>query len=338
MNEQQVKKIPKVELHCHLDGSIRLKTLRKLYELQGNPLMLSEEKLQRMTVAANRCSLTEYINCFRLVSAGLHTKEAIYLALLDLAEQAALENIIYIEIRLSPIHLVTTNFSMEEVAETLIDGSRVAEKVYSIKIGLIFCCMRRQSEQANLAVIDVAKKYLGKEVVAIDLAGDEGKYPTKDYQSLFSYASRIGMPYTIHAGETGDLTSVLLALEFGARRIGHGIALAQSKKVMERAAKQQVLLEMCPVCNIQTGAAQNWQSYPVELFHRNGIQICFNTDNRTVSNTTLTNEYLQVNQNSFTLSAEWILRQTEIALDYSFIDEDSKRMLKEKLILPNNII
>lgn len=333
MNEQHIKVIPKVELHCHLDGSIRIETLRKVYEIQGNPLGFSDERLQQMTVAAAHCTLTKYIDCFRLVSSGLHTKEALQLALLDVVEQASLENIIYMEIRLSPLHLRTVTFSMEEVAEALINACQIAEKHYSIKIGLIFCCMRRQLEKSNLAVINLTKKYLGMGVVAIDLAGDEGRYPTKDYQSLFTYASRIGVPYTIHAGETGNLSSVLTALEFGASRIGHGIALAQSQQAMEKAVKQEVLLEMCPVCNIQTGAAQNWQSYPVDTFIRNKLPICFNTDNRTVSNTTLTNEFLQVNQHCFALSEELLLKQAKTALAHSFTDDTTKQVLKKQLIM-----
>lgn len=336
MNKQQMKALPKIELHCHLDGSVRPKALRKIYESQGNPLALSDEVLQKMTVAAERCTLTEYIDCFRLVAAGLHTKEALQLALLDVAEQASSENILYLEIRLSPLHLASRNFCMEEVAEALIDARNIAEECFQIKISLIFCCMRRQLEADNLAVINLAKKYLGKGVVAIDLAGDEGKYPTKDYYALFTYASRSGIPYTIHAGETGSVTSVLTALDFGTKRIGHGIAFSQSYDALSAAVKQGVLLEMCPVCNIQTGAAKNWQSYPVELFQTNGLSICFNTDNRTVSNTTLTNEFFQVNQYCFALTEEWMFKQAKVALDYAFIDEDTKEKLRGQLGSPES--
>ncbi|ARM72397.1 putative adenosine deaminase [Listeria monocytogenes] len=307
--------------------------IRKIYEVEGNPLALSEEELHQVTVASKQCTLEEYIHCFRLVAAGLRTKRALQLALLDVAEQAALENVLYIEVRLSPLHLTTTTFSMDDVAEALIEAGEMAEKYYSIKIRFIFCCMRRQLENDNLAVIKLAKKYLGMGVVAIDLAGDEGKYPTSDYRSLFIYASQIGVPYTIHAGETGDVTSVLTAMDFGAKRIGHGIAIAQSIGAVELAVKQDILLEMCPVCNIQTRAAQSWQSYPVETFYKNKIAFCFNTDNRTVSETTLTNEFLQVDKNCYSISESWIQEQMKTALNYSFADEGTKAGLKKRLLL-----
>lgn len=331
MEKSQIKKLPKVELHCHLDGSIRKETLRKIYADQDNPLQLSDEALHQTITAAQQCSLTEYLSCFRIVSSGLHTKHALQLALLDVAQQAAEENVLYLEIRLSPLHLTAEKFSLEDVAEALVTAADIAERRYDIQLGLIFCCMRQQSESQNKLVIDLAKKFLGKKVVAIDLAGDELKYPTEGYSSLFIYASRLGVPYTIHAGETGSLQSVLTAIDFGAKRIGHGIALAQSQKGMEIAKKQEVLLEMCPVCNIQTGAAANWQTYPVAIFRKNNLAICFNTDNRTVSNTTLTNEFYQVDRNSYSLSEELILQQTKTALTFSFSDIKMKQQLLRRI-------
>lgn len=331
MREQSIKRLPKVELHCHLDGSVRAKTLQKIYAEQANPLPLSDEELQKAMTAAERCDLTEYLSCFRIVSSGLHTKSALQLALFDVAQQAAAENVLYLELRLSPLHLASDNFSLEEVAEALIEAAALAEDHYEIKIELIFCCMRRQPESVNRSVIDLAKKYLGQGVVAIDLAGDELKYPTKDYRSLFVYASRLGVPYTIHAGETGSLQSALDAISYGAKRIGHGIALAQSAQGIAQAVKHEVLLEMCPVCNIQTGAAPSWQAYPIERFQESGVAICFNTDNRTVSNTNLTNELVQVDQHCVSLSEKQILQQTRTTIDYLFTDEASKNDLRAKI-------
>ncbi|MBO0452625.1 adenosine deaminase [Candidatus Enterococcus murrayae] len=331
MEPLQMKRIPKVELHCHLDGSIRKETLRSIYVEQNNPLQLSDEALHQAMTAAERCDLTNYLTCFRIVSSALHTKQALQLALFDVVEQAVEENIFYLEIRLSPLHLATENFSMEEVAEALIEAADLVKVRYPIQIGLIFCCMRQQSDSQNKQVIDLAKKFLGKGVVAIDLAGDELKFPTRDYRSLFIYANRLGIPYTVHAGETGSLQSVLDAIDFEAKRIGHGIALAKSQKAMEKAQKQGILLEMCPVCNIQTGAVASWKEYPVKEFLENGLPISFNTDNRTVSNTTLTNNFLQVAQNCYSLSEKEVLKQVKTAIDYLFVDEENKQALQKKL-------
>ncbi|MDH6365783.1 adenosine deaminase [Enterococcus sp. PF1-24] len=330
MEAWQIKAIPKVELHCHLDGSIQRQTLREIYQEQGLPLKFSDEELNQLMIASKSCNLTEYINCFRIVAAGLHTKKALQIALLDVVQQAVSENIIYLEIRLSPLHLANADFSLEEVAEALIEACHLAEKQYPIKVRLIFCCMRRQLEKDNKKVIDLVKKYFGT-VVAIDLAGDESKYPTCEYQDLFSYASRLGIPYTIHAGETGDLQSALAAIDYGAQRIGHGIALMQSTEALATVAKENILLEMCPVCNIQTGAAKSWESYPAALFLEQGVAFSFNTDNRTVSNTTLTNEFLQMNKHCFKLSAAAILQQTKNTIKYIFAEEKVKQELMAQI-------
>jgi adenosine deaminase len=188
--------------------------------------------------------------------------------------------------------------------------------------------MRGQSEETNIEVIRLAKKY---HLAGVDLAGDELKYPTKEFKNVFLFAEKSGMPYTIHAGETGNLENVKVAIEFGAKRIGHGIALAQDQSMMEYVAKQEILLEMCPVCNIQTGAAKSWQEYPVTVFDEIGVKYCFNTDNRTVSNTTLTREFTDVAAHKQVINEDQVKAQTLQAIDYLFISETEKASLRNQV-------
>ncbi|MGM0125574.1 adenosine deaminase [Enterococcus sp. AZ194] len=323
---------PKIELHCHLDGSITPAVIKKMIDLSSSQLEITEEELLKKVRAPEKCqNLTEYLSCFPLVTSVLNTRTALKLALRDVMDQAAKENILYQEIRFSPKYLSTDDFSMEEVVESLVQAKSEVEADFSVSIGLIVCCMRGHEEATNLEVIRLAKKYQAYGIVGIDLAGNEIKYPTKDYQKLFSYAETVGLPYTIHAGETGNIENVRYALEFGAKRIGHGIALAKDRSLMKIAETKEVILEMCPVCNIQTGASANWLAYPTSEFDEMGIKYCFNTDNRTVSNTTLTREFTEIDQYKQTMNESKVKNQTLQAVDYLFLAEAEKQKLRERI-------
>ncbi|MCB5953307.1 adenosine deaminase [Enterococcus sp. BWT-B8] len=325
-------RVPKIELHCHLDGSITPKVIRKMYDLSSTPLNLTDEELKRKVSAPKKYqNLTEYLSCFPMVTAVLNTRTALKLALMDLMDQASKENVLYQEIRFSPKYLSSDGLSMEEVIESLVQAKSEIEDNYSISIGLIACCMRGHSEETNLEVVRLAKKYQKFGLVGIDLAGNEIKYPTKEYKKIFSYAETVGLSYTIHAGETGNIENVHYAIEFGAKRIGHGVALAKDRSMMKLAEEKEILLEMCPVCNIQTGASEDWGNYPTTLFDEMGVKYCFNTDNRTVSNTTMTREFTEIDKNKQKMSESEVKNQTLLAVDYLFITEAEKKNLRERI-------
>ena len=165
---------------------------------------------------------------------------------------------------------------------------------FQVHYGIIVCAMRNHSEEQNLAMLKCAREYLGEGVCALDLAGDESAFPTAQYRNIFREAKRLGMPYTIHSGETGSLENVREAWELGASRIGHGIALKKAPELMKAYARAGIGVEMCPTSNFQTKAAQSWQDYPLRQFLEEGIKVSVNTDNRTVSGTTMTRELTKV--------------------------------------------
>lgn len=327
-----IKQLPKVELHCHLDGSIRPSTLKKIYENSSELLMLSDEELLKAVRAPEKCNnLTEYLSCFPLVTAILNTPKSLKIALMDAMEQASQENLIYQEIRFSPKHLSTSTFSMEDVVESLVKAKKELQPFYPVEVGLIACCMRGQLDSVNLEIVRLAKKYQKYGIVGIDLAGNELKYATKDYKNIFLKAESLGIPYTIHAGETGSVENIKDAIDFGAKRIGHGIALSKDKVLLEKIAKQNILLEMCPVCNIQTRASDSWKDYPVSLFKEFGVNYCFNTDNRTVSNTTITREFEEIDVHKYPVTREEVNATTLQAIDYLFVSNVKKKDLKERV-------
>lgn len=277
-----IKEIPKIDLHCHLDGSLTLEMIRRYTGKDVTMDMLSVD---------DHCqSLTEYLEKFKLPleclqdSAGL--KEGAYTFLKDVAE----ENMRYIEVRFAPMLSIREGLSCSEVIESVIEGLEKGKKEYGVRYNVIVCAMRNHSLEQNRNMLYTAREYLGSGVCAMDLAGDESAYPTKEFLELFNEAKRLEMPYIIHSGETGSIENVRLAYELGARRIGHGVALIKDRELMGSYAKHGIGVEMCPSSNWHTKAISDWSDYPLKDYMDAGIKVSINTDNRTVSNTTLTKE------------------------------------------------
>lgn len=329
--------LPKVELHCHLDGSVDRETLKKIYCYNGEELPFSNDELDKLMIAPKKCrDLKEYLDAFPIVTRALHTNEALKLALYSLVKQAEAESLLYIEIRFSPWHLSTEIFSMEDVVESVLQSWDEISKTTSLEVGFILCLMRGRTEEINKEVVLLAHKYRENGIVGIDLAGNELKYATIDYRKLFDLACDLQIPFTIHAGETGNWQNISDAISFGAKRIGHGLACIYNEWTLNAVIEKQVLLELCPICNIQTGAIPSWGKYPIPIFNRRGVRYCINTDNRTVSNTTLANEYQKVSTNVSQLSLSELKKLNVQAMKYSFaskqmIDKVSEQILNYKI-------
>lgn len=283
MNFEQ---LPKIDLHCHLDGSLTKSMIERHLGRK-----LSEEML---TVSENCQSLTEYLEKFDLPVQCLQDEAGLEEGAYTFVEDIAKENMKYIEVRFAPMLSVHEHLSCERVIEAVGRGMERAKKDFGVRYGIIVCAMRNHSLEKNLDMLTCARAYLGQGVCALDLAGDESAYPTKNFRELFWKAIRMGMPFTIHSGETGNLENVREAYELGARRIGHGIALQQDPELMRAYAKAGIGVEMCPTSNFQTKAAGNWKEYPLLQFVEAGIKVSINTDNRTVSGTTMTQELKKV--------------------------------------------
>ncbi|MGN0241787.1 MAG: adenosine deaminase [Candidatus Weimeria sp.] len=218
--------------------------------------------------------------------------------------------------------------SPEDAVQASIEGLRCGEEKYGIRGSLILCAMRHFDLEKNLGTLALVKKYLGKGVCALDLAGAEALYPTAGFKELFAAAEKMNVPFVIHAGEAAGPESVRAALDFGASRIGHGIAVSGQSDLKQYLSENQTALEMCPTSNFQTKAVKD--SYPLREFLDAGLAVTINTDNRTVSDTTLTDD-LELATSLAHLSDRELVTIEKTAVKASFADEATKQKILEEL-------
>ncbi|MCA0754173.1 adenosine deaminase [Paenibacillus sp. N4] len=330
-----LERLPKIELHVHLDGSVRPQTLKELALEAGRPLTAySDAELEsRMKVNDSCGSLTEYLEKFSFVLPYLQTGEALERTAYELVEQAAAGRVRYIEVRFAPqLHRVT-GLTLEAVIRHVTEGLKRGEQHFGTVARAIVICLRSHPLEQNMAVIEEAARFHGKGVVAADLAGDEASYPPGLFRGLFGEARRLGLPVTIHAGEAGGADHVRVAvMELGASRIGHGVRIMEDASVMELVKEKQIPLEMCPVSNLQTKAVSAVADYPLRRYLENGILVTVNTDNMTVSDTTLQKEYELLLEHCG-LSIGQLVQVIMNGARASFLEPDEKARLIEKVTL-----
>lgn len=287
-------KMPKVELHVHLDGSVKASTIRELAESHADsPLPESDDELLSLMQAdPDTTSLTQYLSKFSFVLPFMQTAGAIERIAYELVEQAAQQQVRYIEVRFAPWLHTHQGLSIEDAIRHTLNGLRRGEEQFGTVARAIVICMRNHSFEQNIAAIEAASLFYTKGVVAVDLAGDEASYPAHQFAPLFERAKVLKLPITIHAGEAAGAFNVRAAVEeLGAMRIGHGVRMEEDPAVIELVKAKKIPLEMCPISNIQTKAVEGWASYPLRNYIEEGIIVTVNTDNMTVSDTTITKEY-----------------------------------------------
>lgn len=312
------KDLKKIELHLHLDGSVRVSTVEEI---------LNEKNLDnKMMVNRKTNNLTDYLTKFDLPIKVMQTKENLIRISKELIEDLDNDNVIYAEIRFAPIFHVNKGLTLEEVIEYVLEGLKNPK----IKTNLILCMMRNSSYEENKKIIDLAIKYKNKGVCAIDLAGDESKFPTSSFKDLFEYARDNNILFTIHAGEAGTITDIIDAINYGAKRIGHGVKAIENNEVIKTLKEKQIPLEICPTSNIQTCVVNNYQNHPIKQLNNKGVLITVNTDNRTVSNITLSYEYELLNK-YFDFTREEFIRFNINAINYSFLTQVEKNELLKKI-------
>lgn len=218
-----------------------------------------------------------------------------------------------------------------KVIEAVISGMEQGKKDFGIEYGVIVCAMRHHSTEDNMRMIKTAREYLGSGVCAADLAGAEALYPMSEFMDIFTETKKMGMPFTLHAGECGNPQNVIDSINVGAGRIGHGIAMRGNQEIRKMAKKAGIGIEMCPISNLQTKSVNSMAEYPMREFLDAGLKVSVNTDNRTVSNTSLTKE-LEFIQKNYGIRDEEILQMMKNAIDTAFADDSIKdkicKMLK----------
>lgn len=330
-----IKRLPKVDLHVHLDGSVKPNTVIELAQTQGINLSVSNVKqlIPLIQVNDNCTDLAQYLTKFDLVSKVLHTSEALERVAFEIVEQAYEDNCKYIEVRFGPQLHCEKGLTVEGVIHSVIKGLKRGESVFGVKANAIACCLRHHTVEQNMLVIKAATGFLNHGLVGVDLAGDEASYPAYLFEDVFKLASKNGLPITIHAGEAGGPENIKVALNnLGAARIGHGVRLRENTELLNKLNLRRIPLEMCPVSNIQTKASLSWDDYPIREYFDLGLNITVNTDNLTVSNTNLTNEYYILKE-KFNFSIGELGQLIMNAVDASFLNFREKKKLKSKCLL-----
>lgn len=317
-----------IDLHLHLDGSLSVKSVKELAALQNIEIPEKEEELLKLLRVNDDCKdLTEYLEKFAFPGKLLQTKEGLALSVYNLQEELKEQGLIHAEIRFAPQLHTLEGLSQREVIEAAIDGLDRSD----FSAELILCCMRgNDNHEANLETVKLAKDYLGKGVCAVDIAGAEALFPTENFGDLFALARELEIPYTIHAGEADGPKSVRKALEYGTKRLGHGVRSLEDPALIEKIVSEGITLELCPTSNLHTCMFPCIEEYPLRKLMEAGVRVTINTDNMTVSNVTLGSEFRKLIA-AFDLTDEEIKNIARNSVRASFASEETKKILLEKI-------
>ncbi|MBZ9686610.1 adenosine deaminase [Clostridium estertheticum] len=325
------KNLPKIDLHCHLDGSVRPATIIDIAKEEGISIPhYGIENIKKEVVAPAECkSLDEYLKRFEIPNLVMQSKESLRRITFELLEDSAKENVKYIEVRFAPLLHITKGLTLGEVIDSVLSGIKDAEEKYDIKGNVILSCMRFMSIDKAFEVVEAGRKYLSKGVVAIDLCGSEGEGFCDKFIEPITLAREYGYRVTIHAGETGIGKNVLEAVELlGAERIGHGVFIKDFAEAYDIVKDKGITLEMCPTSNIQTKAVDSIKDHPFYDFYKDGIKVTVNTDNRTVSDTNMTKE-CDILLRAFNITFEEYKQIYLASVDAAFVDLETKELLRK---------
>lgn len=320
------KKYALIDLHLHLDGSMSLSCARSLAEKQGIALPEDDDILLGKLRVSDDCrDLNEYLERFDLPLSLLQTYEAVKEATARLCDELAENGLVYAEIRFAPQLHLQKGLTQKEVVEAAIEG--LAEG--KLKASLILCCMRgTDNREENMETVRLVKEYLGKGVCAVDLAGAEALFPNENFVDVIEYARSLSLPMTLHAGEALGEESVRSAIALGANRIGHGVRSFGDAELVKILAEKKIPLELCPTSNLNTRVFDSLEEYPIRTFLDADVLITLNTDNISVSATSLANEYQKI-ADTFSLTEDELLKLTLNSVSATFLEKDDKKELEK---------
>jgi adenosine deaminase len=293
VTDELLRALPKTDLHCHLDGSLRLATVLDLAEQQKVKLPAdTPEGLARAIHMGEICaSLEDYLVAFDVTLAVLQTEEALYRAAYELAMDCAAENVRYLEVRYAPVLHTRRGLKPTTILDAVLDGLRHAKRETGIKSNVIVCGIRHMDPQTSVRLAELAVAYKGKGVVGYDLAGAEEGHPAREHREAVQLILDNNVNVTIHAGEAYGPDSIAQAVhKCGAHRIGHGVRLRENGDLLNYVNDHRIPLEMCPSSNVQTGSVAGFASHPLKFYFDFGLRVTINTDNRLITDTTVTKE------------------------------------------------
>ncbi len=291
--------LPKTDLHVHLDGSLRLETILELAQEGGIELPGTDVAGLRKAIGCgnNFGSLVEYLRGFDITLRVMQTEAALERCAFELAEDAHRENVQYTEVRYAPMLHTQRGLKLTKVIEAVLAGLRRARETYGIKANVIVCGIRNISPESSYEMAELAVAYKNRGVVGFDLAGAEADNPAKHHKDAFQLVRDNNINCTIHAGEAYGPESISQAIHVcGAHRIGHGCRLREDGDLLHYLNDHRIPLECCPSSNVQTGAVKDFDSHPLKLYFDLGLRITINTDNRLITDTTVSKELFLVHR------------------------------------------
>ena len=288
-----LRRLPKAELHCHLDGSVRPATLLELAEEYGVALPYrTVEDIRDYMRVSDAASLEDYLERFDVTLAVMQTPESLERIAYELAEDAAEEGVRYLEVRFAPILNVKRGLALGEVLEATLRGLEGAAERHEIVPRVIVTALRTMSPDISRELASLAVAYRHRGVVGFDLAGGERGNPATLHAQAFRYAREHDLACTCHAGEGDDASSVRQAVHVcGANRIGHATRRIEDESLTQYVNDRRIALEICLTSNVQTRATARYETHPLRRYYDRGLNVVLNTDNRLMSDTTLTDEY-----------------------------------------------
>lgn len=327
---EQLSALPKVDLHRHLEGSLRLQTLSEIALEHGIDLPSYDIEYLRAfaTVADEQPDFHRFLERFRFLRRFYPTREAVERVAYEAVADAAEDNIKYLELRFNPVALARAQgFPLDQVAGWVCEAVEESQQAHDIRVNLIIQIGRDESLETASRLLDVALSYQHCGIVGLDLAGDEVTYPARRFVDIFRRARSEGLHVTVHAGEAGSPENVREAIELlKAERVGHGVRSIEDSEIVALVRDQEVTLEVCPTSNMQTGVVNRFGHHPLLDLMNVGVRVSINTDDPSISDTTLTDEY-RVAVLAMGVSLEQIKQSIVTGADASFQTPEEKQRL-----------
>ena len=337
LNSEIIRKLPKVELHEHLDGGLRPETIIELAEERGIELPTKDpvELKDWFVRGCKQKSLALYLETFAITTSVMQDKESLYRIAKEEIEDLAKENVVYAEIRFCPELHTNKGLNLEEVVSAVLKGLEAGRKETGVEFGVIISAMRHLDPSHSLEMAELAVAFSERGVVGFDLAGDEFGHPAKKHQDAFKYIRNKNFNITIHAGEAFGLESIWQAIQIcEAHRIGHGTRLIEDMTVEKGSIlkmsslahfvkDKRIPLEMCLTSNVGTGAVDSYEEHPFPLFFRNNFRVFLCSDNRLMSDTSLSKE-MEIAVSQYGMDIRDMEKITINAMKSAFIHHDKK--------------
>jgi adenosine deaminase len=326
-------RMPKVDLHRHLEGSLRLQTLAEIAVEHGMDLPASgiEELRPYVQVTDEEPDFHSFLAKFQLLRRFYRNREAVKRVTYEAVADAASDTVRYLELRFNPVALARAqHFSLADVTEWVADAIAQAQEDHDISVRLILQIGRDEPLQIATEIIELALACRDRGVVGIDLAGDEANYPPQRFAPLFHRAWEEGLGITVHAGEAGGPENVRDSIRLlHARRIGHGVRVVEDSNVVALVRERGIVLEVCPTSNLQTGVVRSLSQHPLRKLIALGLPVTINTDDPSISDTTLTDEYM-VAATAIGVELTQVRKAVVTALDAAFLPDTERRQLRQR--------